>query len=94
MSGVKPYLPVKWKHLKKRVIYVKYTKWKRTINYKAQRVTYTTRLDSIEKDYRQGLDSDLEEQAVQLENAEVQEAIAKSTSEEQQRIEEKLAKLA
>ena len=52
------------------------------------------RLESIEKDYRQGLDSDLEEQAVQLENAEVQEAIAKSTSEELQRIEEKLAKLA
>jgi len=53
-----------------------------------------TRLDSIEKDYRQGLDSDLEEQAVQLENAEVQEAIAKSTAEELKRIEEKLAKLA
>ena len=52
------------------------------------------RLESIEKDYRQGLDSDLEEQAVQLENAEVQEAIAKSTAEELQRIEEKLAKLA
>ena len=53
-----------------------------------------TRLDSIEKDYRQGLDSDLEEQAIQLENAEVQEAIAKSTAEELKRIEEKLAKLA
>ena len=52
-----------------------------------------TRLDSIEKDYRQGLDADSEEQAVQLENAEVQEAIAKSTSEELQRIEAKLAKL-
>jgi hypothetical protein len=53
-----------------------------------------SRLESIEKDYRQGLDSDLEEQALQLENAEVQEAIAKATSEELQRIEEKLAKLA
>ncbi len=52
-----------------------------------------SRLESIEKDYRQGLDSNSEEQAVQLENAEVQEAIAKSTSEELQRIEEKLAKL-
>lgn len=52
-----------------------------------------TRLESIEKDYRQGLDSDLEEQAVQLENAEVQEVIAKSTSEELQRIEERLAEL-
>jgi len=52
-----------------------------------------SRLESIEKDYRQGLDSDLEEQAVQLENSEVQEAIAKSTAEELQRIEDKLAKL-
>jgi len=53
-----------------------------------------SRLEAIEKDYRQGLDSNSEEQAIQLENAEVQEAIAKSTSEELQRIEEKLAKLA
>ena len=52
-----------------------------------------TRLESIEKDYRQGLDSNLEEQAVQLENAEVLEAIAKSTSEELQLIEERIAKL-
>jgi len=52
------------------------------------------RLESIEKDYRQGLDSDLEEQAVQLENAEVQEAIAKAASEELQRSEEQLSKLA
>ena len=52
-----------------------------------------SRLDSIEKDYRQGLDSNSEEQAVQLENAEVQEAIAKSTSEELQRIEERLNEL-
>lgn len=52
-----------------------------------------TRLDSIEKDYRQGLDSNSEEQAVQLENAEVLEVIAKSTSEELQHIEELLSKL-
>ena len=51
------------------------------------------RLESIEKDYRQGLDPDLEEQVVQLENAEVLEAIAKSTAEELQRIEERLAEL-
>lgn len=51
------------------------------------------RIESIEKDYRQGLDPDSEEQAVQLENAEVQEAIAKSTSEELQRIEKRLAEL-
>lgn len=52
-----------------------------------------SRLDAIEKDYRQGLDADSEERAVQLENADVQEAIAKSTSEELQRIEEELANL-
>lgn len=52
-----------------------------------------TRLESIETDYRQGLDADSEEQAVQLENAEVLEAIAKSTAEELQRIEERLATL-
>ena len=52
-----------------------------------------SRLDSIEKDYRQGLDSNSEEQVVQLENAEVLEAIAKSTSEELQLIEERIAKL-
>lgn len=51
------------------------------------------RLDAIEKDYRKGLDADSEERAVQLENADVQEAIAKSASEELQRIDEELAKL-
>ena len=68
-----------------------------TLNEKEQLITrrdeLRTRLDSIEKDYRQGLDSDSEEQAIQLENAEVQEAIAKAASEELQVIEEKLAKL-
>ena len=52
-----------------------------------------SRLDSIENDYKQGLDPDSQERAVQLENAEVLDAIAKSTSEELQRIEEKLASL-
>lgn len=53
----------------------------------------SSRLKAIEDDYRQGLDADSEERAVQLENADVQEAIAKSTSEELQRVEEELAKL-
>ena len=52
-----------------------------------------TRLESIEQDYRQGLDADSEEQAVQLENAEVLDAIAKSTADELQRIEDRLAAL-
>jgi len=52
------------------------------------------RLQSIEKDYRQGLDSDSEEQAVQLQNAEVLDAIARSAAEELKRIDERLAELA
>ena len=52
-----------------------------------------SRLESIENDYRQGLDSDSEEQAVQLQNADVLDAIARSTAEELQRIEERLAEL-
>ena len=51
------------------------------------------RLEAIEKDYRQGLDSDSEERAMQLENAEVLDGIAKSTAEELHRIEEQLAKM-
>lgn len=51
------------------------------------------RLESIEKDYRKGLDADAEEQAQQLENAEVLAGIAKATAEELQRIEEQLANL-
>ncbi|MDH5259006.1 MAG: hypothetical protein OEX07_13410 [Gammaproteobacteria bacterium] len=51
------------------------------------------RLADIEKDYKQGLDADAEERAIQLENAEVLEGIAKAASEELQRVEEKLAKL-
>jgi len=52
------------------------------------------RLEDIEKDYRQGLDPDSEEQAIQLENAEVLEGIAKSTSEQLQDIEKQLAEFA
>lgn len=53
-----------------------------------------TRLEEIEKDYRQGLDPDSEEQAIQLENAEVLEGIAKSTSEQLEAIEKQLAEYA
>ena len=52
------------------------------------------RLEEIEKDYRQGLEPDSEEQAIQLENAEVLEGIAKSTSEQLQEIEKQLAEFA
>ena len=59
----------------------------------AKRDELRSRLDAIESDYRKGLDADSEERAVQLENAEVLEGIAKSTSEELQAIEAKIAEL-
>jgi len=51
------------------------------------------RLEDIEKDYRRGLDPDSGERAVQLENAEVLDGIAKAVSEELEQIEEQLAEL-
>lgn len=51
------------------------------------------RLSAIEADYRRGLDPDLEEQALQLENAEVLAGIATATAEELVRVEDELAKL-
>lgn len=59
----------------------------------AQRDSLRERLTAIESDYRQGLDADFEEQAVQLENAEVLDGIAKSTAEELKRVEDELARL-
>lgn len=49
------------------------------------------RLESIEADYRRGLDADSEEQAQQLENAEVLAGIARAAAEELERIEARLA---
>jgi len=40
------------------------------------------RLDAIKRDYGRGLDKDFEEQAVQLENAEVLAEIARVTADE------------
>lgn len=51
------------------------------------------RLDAIRKDYQQGLDADSEERAIQLENAEVLDGIARAAEEELQRIEARLAEL-
>ncbi|NNG14772.1 MAG: hypothetical protein HKM22_06385, partial [Gammaproteobacteria bacterium] len=39
------------------------------------------RIEAIENDYRQGLDANSEEQAMQLENAEVQAGIGKAAVE-------------
>ena len=51
------------------------------------------RLEAIKQDYRQGLDRDFEEQAIQLENAEVLEGIAKATAAELDQVERQLAEL-
>lgn len=51
------------------------------------------RLDAIENDYKSGLVADSDDQAIQLENAEVLEGIAKVTSDELSKIEEKLTEL-
>ena len=60
----------------------------------AKRDELRARLEAIEKDYRQGLDADAEERAVQLENADVLEGIGKATAEELTRVEARLAELA
>ena len=59
----------------------------------AQRDALRARLDSIAADYKRGLDPDSEERAVQLENAEVLDGIARATSEELQQIEQRLAQI-
>lgn len=51
------------------------------------------RLASIKEDYQKGLEADSEDRAIQLENAEVLDAIAKATAEELQKVEERLASL-
>lgn len=51
------------------------------------------RLDSIETEYRSGLSPDSDEQAIQLENAEVLAGIAKATADELARIEARLEEL-
>jgi hypothetical protein len=59
----------------------------------AERDALRTRLQAIRDDYRQGLDADSEERAVQLENREVLDAIARATSAELERVERRLAEL-
>ena len=52
------------------------------------------RIEAIEADYRRGLDADSEEQAMQLENAEVLAGISKAAADELEEIEKKLAEFA
>ena len=58
-----------------------------------QRDALLQRLEAIRKDYQRGLDADSEERAIQLENAEVLDGIARATQAELERIEARLAEL-
>jgi BMFP domain-containing protein YqiC len=51
------------------------------------------RIAQIEKDYRRGLSADSDEQAIELENAEVLNGIATATAEELASVEARLAEL-
>jgi len=51
------------------------------------------RLAAIKQDYQRGLSADFEEQAVELENAEVLAGIAKAAAEELADVESQLAEL-
>lgn len=59
----------------------------------AQRDELRARIEAINADFRQRLDTDSEERAIQLENREVLEGIAKAAAEDLQRIETRLAEL-
>ena len=59
----------------------------------AQRDELRARLEAIRTDLRQPLDADSEERAIQLENREVLEGIARAATEELARVEHKLAQL-
>lgn len=51
------------------------------------------RIEAIEQDYKSGLSADSEEQAIQLENAEVLEGIAKAAADELNQIDERISEL-
>lgn len=58
-----------------------------------QRDELLERIDAIKHDYARGLDKDLEEQAIQLENAEVLEALLKQAYEQLEVIDRKLDRM-
>jgi len=60
----------------------------------SRRDELVARLESIEKDYRGGLDADSAERAVQLENAEVLDGIARAAADELEQVESRLADFA
>ncbi len=60
---------------------------------KKERDRLRQKLTAIEADYRKGLAQDSEDQAIELENADVLEGIARATAEELAIIEERLSEL-
>ncbi len=60
---------------------------------KKERDRLRQKLTAIEADYRKGLAPDSEDQAIELENADVLEGIARVTAEELERIEQNLSEL-
>ena len=60
---------------------------------KKERDRLRQKLAAIEADYRKGLAPDSEDQAIELENADVLEGIARATAEELEKIERNLSEL-
>lgn len=58
-----------------------------------QRNNLRKRLSAIQKDFAKGLDQDWEEQAIELENAEVLNEIARVTGEELSKIERAIERI-
>lgn len=58
-----------------------------------KRAALRTRLEAIKADIRRGLEPDLEERAIQLQNDEVLEGIANATAAELEEVEKQLAAL-
>ena len=58
-----------------------------------QRDQLRKRLEAIEQDFKKGLSADSEDQAIELENADVLAGIAKATAEELQSVEDQLSEL-
>lgn len=61
---------------------------------KEQRTKLRQKLDAIEADYRKGLVPDSDDRAIELENADVLEEIARAVANELENIEKRLSELA
>lgn len=66
---------------------------KKKVELTEKRDQLAARLNAINLDFRQGLDRDMEEQALQLENQEVLAEIARITAEELNKVDAALARI-